>query len=356
MTTNKICQTVGILAGLGIIHTAALSVPSKSWVRKPSLLQSIASKNGLEWERTESSSTDPEDDRGSLIGCQTPLDRRKALVSMLHVGPVAWSVVPLAQAYDRTFPEELTETDRSTITMGSRLNSQQRATAAYATAKANQSNLQNFNIRNDLVPSLVWGVALWLLSGSRSNPLATPLANLLYDDKEEEWLRDRNDGLFSVPPLAFLLLLGGVFVVLGVATQFLLLQLAEGDSDVCLQLAGVSLIGGGTLELGRIASGEKRATRDEMDRSMQLREEFAEFAKQRLTSGGNCHRRDIVAAFRRYFAKYRQSDSTEYPLTDLEIEQLLRGWNQMENGGRAEMTSGGFYYGIQINKDADVFA
>ena len=155
--------------------------------------------------------------------------------------------------------------------------------------------------------------------------------------------------------LPFLLVLGGVFAILGVLTQFLLLQLAEGDSDVCLQLAGVSLIGGATLELGRIASGEKQVTRDEMDRSMQLRHEFAEFANRRLVPGGNCHRRDIVAAFRRYFAKYRQADSEEYPLTDLEIEQLLRTWNQQENGGRAEMTSGGFYYGIQINKDADVF-
>jgi hypothetical protein len=92
-----------------------------------------------------------------------------------------------------------------------------------------------------------------------------------------------------------------------------------------------------------------------MDRSMQLREEFAEFASKRLASGGNCHRTDIVAAFRRYFAKYRQPDSEEYPLTDLEIEQLLRSWNQMENRGRAEMTSAGFYYGIQINKETDVF-
>jgi hypothetical protein len=261
-----------------------------------------------------------------------------------------------ANAFDRTFPDELSGSDRSTVTMGSRLSSQQRATAAATLVESNQATLRNFNLKNDLGPSLAWGAALWLLSGSRSNPLATPLANLLYDPKDERWLKDRNDGLFAAPPAEFLFILSFVFACLGVVTQYLLLQLAEGDSDVCLQLAGVSLIGGATLELGRIASGEKKETREEADRSNQLRHEFAEFAERRLVEGGNCHRRDIVAAFRRYFAKYRQADSDTYPLTDLEIEQLLRSWNQSENRGRAEMTSGGFYYGIQINKEADVFA
>lgn len=285
------------------------------------------------------------------------LDRRKVftVLSTIAAGALSTGTAEPANAFDKTFPAELTETDRQPITMGSRLSSKQRATFAAATAEANRSNLQNFNLRNDLGPSLAWGAALWLLSGSRSNPLATPLANLLYDEKEEEWLRDRNDGLFAALPFEFLFILGWVFACLGVVAQFLLLQLAEGDSAVCLQLAGVSLIGGATLELGRIASGEKGETREENDRSTQLREEFADFARNRLTPGGNCHRTDIVAAFRRYFAKYRQPDSEDYPLTDLEIEQLVRSWNQFENGGRAEMTSAGFYYGIQINKVADAF-
>lgn len=288
---------------------------------------------------------------------QHVLDRRKTVTMTLSILALTGSLMTTqpVMAFDRTFPDELTETDRSTVTMGSRLNSQQRATAAAAVAQSNQAKLRNFNLENDLGPSLAWGAALWLLSGSRSNPLATPLANLLYDPKDEKWLRDRNDGLFAAPPTEFLFILSFVFASLGVVTQFLLLQLAEGDSDVCLQLAGVSLIGGATLELGRIASGEKRETREEADRSNQLREEFAEFAQNRLVEGGNCHRRDIVSAFRRYFAKYRRSDNEEYALTDLEIEQLLRSWNRIENQGRAEMTSSGFYYGIQINKDADAF-
>lgn len=285
-----------------------------------------------------------------------PLGRRQAFMSLATFVTAA-SLSPAANAFEKSFPDELTELDPqpANIVLGTRSNSQQRATAAAATAQVQKQNLENFNVENDWLPSIVWGAALWLLSGSRSNPLTTPLANLLYDEKEEQWLKDRNSGLFAPPPLALLVVLGLVFVFLGIFTQFLLLQLAEGDSGVCLQLAGVSLIGGGALELGRIASGEKRATREDFDRNVQLKEEFDEFAEKRLLPGGNCHRSDVVSAFRRYYAKYRQKDSEDYPLTDLEIEQLLRAWNKFENFGKAEMTSAGFYYGIQINKEADAF-
>jgi hypothetical protein len=294
-----------------------------------------------------------------------PHGRRQALAALTTFAVVGSSTLLTtsmcspANAFDKTFPDELTELDPQLrgISLGSRTNSQQRAKKAAVMAKTNQQNLANFNVQNDLLPSVIWGGALWLLTGSRSNPLATPLANVLYDETKEAWLKDRNAGLFAAPPLVFLFVLGFVFVCLGVVTQFLLLQLAEGDSVACLQLAGVSLIGGGSLELGRIASGEKGETRGESDRTTQLKEEFDEFASKRLLPGGNCHRSDVVSAFRRYFAKYRQADSEKYPLLDLEIEQLLRDWNRFDNRGRqAERTSAGFYYGIQLNKDADVFA
>ena len=275
-----------------------------------------------------------------------------------------------AQAFDRNFPMELTEVDeesnapvvttingRSSLVNNGRANAQQRKRQAELKKTKEQENLVNFNVRNDLAPSAVWGGALWLLSGSRSNPLATPLANVIYGkDSDEPWLRDRNAGLFASPPPAFLAVLGIVFLALGTLTQLLLLQLAEGDNDVVAQLAGVALINGVFFEIGRIASGDKRMTRDELDRELELKQEFEEFAEQRLVLSGNCHRSDVVKSFRRYHAKYRQADSEEYPLADLEIERLLRAWNQINNQGKAEMTSAGFYYGISINTDADVFA
>ena len=113
------------------------------------------------------------------------------------------------------------------------------------------------------------------------------------------------------------------------------------------------MIGAAAIELGRVATGEKGQTRDDYDRDLMLEREFEEFAENRLQKGGNCHRSEVVKAFRRYNAKYRQADSTQYPLGDLEIEQLLRSWSQAT--GAAEMSSAGFYNGISINQQADVF-
>jgi hypothetical protein len=285
-----------------------------------------------------------------------PQGRRQALAALTTLAAAGLAATP-ANAFDKTFPDELNEMDplESKIVMGTRLNSQQRTSKAVANAKVRQQNVINFNLQNDLLPSSVWGLSLWFLSGSRSNPLSTPLANLLYDENKEQWLKDRNADLFAAPPLPFLVFLGFVFVCLGGITQFALLQISEGDTDGCLQLAGVALIGGGALELGRIANGDKEASREEFDRDEQLKQEFDEFAKKRLMPGGNCHRSDVVSAFRRFYAKYRQRDSEQYPLSDLEIERLLRAWNNFENRGRAERSSVGFYKGLQINKDADVF-
>jgi hypothetical protein len=222
---------------------------------------------------------------------------------------------------------------------------------------------QQLKVAKSLIPwdpvdsslgSLLWGGALWLLAGSRSNALATPLANLLYSQEDEEWLQDRNDGLFAALPIPFLVLLGVVFCLLGLGVHVVIISLlADGSVAISFQLAVVLLIGSGALELGRIASGEKKQTRDDFDRDNLLEKEFEQFAEKRLKLGGRCHRSDVVQAFRRFYAKYRQMDSTEYPLNDLEIEQLLRQWNKRNVG--AQRSAAGFYTGIQINTEADVF-
>jgi len=214
------------------------------------------------------------------------------------------------------------------------------------------SNPAVFQSPNDYLGSIVWAVALWLLSGSRSNPIVTPLGNAIYDEEKEPWLKDRNVGLFAPLPAGFLLLMGLVFILFGVITDRAIVFLAEGDSSATLQLAGVALIGGGALELGRIAGGEKGETREENERATLLANEFNEFAGKRLKRGGNCHRSEVVGAFRRYFAKYRY-ENEEYPLSDLEIERLIREWNREE--GNDSMSSAGFFTGLQINDQADAF-
>jgi len=202
----------------------------------------------------------------------------------------------------------------------------------------------------------MWGLALWLVTGSRSNPVVTPVANLLYDEKEEQWLQDRNAGYFGDLPLSLMIILSALFICLGVLLDRAVYFLTEGDAAVSLQLAGVSVIGGAVWEVGRLAAKEKAPTRVEYEREVLLYQEFDEFASKRLIVGkGSCHRSDVIAAFRRYNPKYRVADSEKYPLADIEIERILRQWNR-QFGSRSEMSSAGFFMGITVDGAADAFA
>ncbi|CAB9497113.1 expressed unknown protein [Seminavis robusta] len=272
------------------------------------------------------------------------IQTRRGALTLLASSALLWTgTATNANAYEKTFPVELDTLDADPRTPRER--ALQQPTKPKASPAADPIELG--------LGAVLWGGALWLLTGSRSNPLATPLANVLYSADKEEWLQDRNEGLFAALPAPLLALLGIVFCALGLAIHFVAIQLADGSMDISLQLAGVLLIGGGSLEIGRIASGEKKQTRDDFDRDTLLEQDFQEFAENRLKLGGNCHRSEVVQAFRRYHAKYRQADNPEFPLNDLEIEQLLRQWNQKNAG--AQTSAAGFYTGIQINAEADVF-
>jgi len=286
-------------------------------------------------------------------------NRRVFLNAMLSAGPMFGAMhdvssPPLASALERSYPDELSfingDSGRDLASIrGERI--AERKAQKNKSMKDLTSNPAAIRSPKDLLGSAVWAGALWLLSGSRSNPLVTPLANVLYEENEEQWLRDRNEDLFAPLPPGFLLIMGMVFFILGLIADRSILFLAEGDSSVTLQLAGVALIGGGSLEIGRIASGEKGKTRKDADRDKELETEFSEFAEKKLIAGGNCHRSEVAGAFRRYFAKYRV-ENDQYPLTDLEIERLMRSWNKMQ--GNDGMSSAGFFTGVQINQQADL--
>lgn len=274
--------------------------------------------------------------------------RRRMFASAVHTAAVLSSLrLDSAGAFDSAYPLELQGPSETESFIDSRTRSVEKIRRKEA------KRASNVLVASPLLSSIVWGSALWFLSGSRSNPIATPLANSLYNATQETWLQDRNDELFAGLPWEFLIILSIVFLALGFGTNLLISTIAEGDRVISLQLAGVSLIAGCSLELGRIASGDKKQTRQESDRSVQLKAEFITFADERLLPGGNCHRNEVVRAFRRFYAKYRQADSAEYPLSDLEIEQLLREYCRPRGLG---MSSAGFYSGLQINQDSDVFA
>ncbi|KAL7471882.1 hypothetical protein ACHAXS_012189 [Conticribra weissflogii] len=297
-----------------------------------------------------------------------------------HIYPPFLQTQP-AYAFDRTFPTELEYKPSEAETSSTSISKLKEERISVQKAKIKQTKEEfrtdpfgmtgltqqsqrsnnaledgDNNIGLTVAGGMVWALALWFVSGSRSNPLVTPLANIFYDEGKEEWLKDRNEGFFGDVPPPFLGVLTTIFIFLGVVADRAVYFLTDGDAAVSLQLAGVSAISGAFWEVGRIAAGEKGATREEFERDAELKREFEEFAEKRIVVGkGNCHRSDVISAFRRFNPKYRVADSEQYPLADIEIERILRKWNR-EKGSGGEMSSAGFFSGISINEAADAFA
>ncbi len=194
---------------------------------------------------------------------------------------------------------------------------------------------------------------------------------------DNQWLADRNDGYFGELPPSFMAILSVVFVIFGIVLdRTVYFLVADGDADVSLQLGGVSVIGGAVWEVGRLAAKEKAPTREEYERDVELYREFRGFAEKRIIVGGrsgssssssssggrsvlssscSCHRSDVISAFRRFNSKYRTADNEQFPLSDIEIERILRKWNR-EFGSGSEMSSAGFFSGICVDGVADAFA
>ena len=293
---------------------------------------------------------------GTFDGEDSIMQRRVFLTSMFATTLMAPAA---ASGYDKAYPVNL-DFDNGDSSVNLQSLREERISAKKAEAKKTKSDLisQPFAFRNkkDVIGSVVWSGALWLLSGSRSNPLVNPIANMLYDENTNKgaWVKDRNEGYFAPFPAAFKILMGFIFLILGVIADRSLLFVAEGESTVVLQLAGVSLIGGASLELGRIASGEKQPTREESERYQLLVSEFEEFASRKLIAGqgGSVHKSEVINSFRRYFAKYRV-ENDEYPLVDLEIERLLRRWTKMQ-GNLEGLSSAGFIKDVQLNTQTEI--
>lgn len=335
--------------------------------------------NKAEVTSTCTDESDDNDDATLTQQQQQTYERRHFLHGMLAtsaaVGVAAIATLQItdpANAYEQAYPLELQSTPYNEIeTPSNSLTKlkEERLSQKKAKVASTQSELrtnplgiytssqENFGLT--IAGASTWALALWFATGSRSNPLVTPLANSLYDEKDEEWLSDRNDGYFGELPLEFMAILSAVFVFCGVIVDRAVYFLADGDAEVSLQLAGVSVIGGAVWEVGRLAASEKAPTREEYDRDVTLYKEFDEFASKRLivSTGRSCHRSDVIAAFRRFNPKYRVADNAQYPLADIEIERILKAWNrQFGSGPENEMTSAGFFKGISVDDEADVFA
>mmetsp|Transcript_7477 Transcript_7477/g.16222 ORF Transcript_7477/g.16222 Transcript_7477/m.16222 type:complete len:412 (-) Transcript_7477:101-1336(-) len=300
------------------------------------------------------------------IGKRSRISRRSMLATVVSAAVLLPSVS--TPALPQAYPTELSLREGEDDLTKLRSDAISKAKSEQKETKERLKNSPFSITPRDLGGSLVWGTALWFLSGSRSNPLVAPLANLLYGDGEnedgkkveEDWLKDRNLGLYSDLPPAFLLSIGVIFLWLGVALDRLALFVTEGDSGLCLELGGIAMIWGAFFEIGRIASGKKSVTREDYDRGEVLYNEFDEFANARLVCGNKSegyfvHRSRVIGAFRRFNPKYRTAENDQYPLADIEIERLMRAWARRPENGSIEMSGAGYFQGVGIDEKSDIF-
>ena len=165
-------------------------------------------------------------------------------------------------------------------------------------------------------------------------------------DAEAPWLKDRDEGLQSDAPLSVRLPIFALFVAAGLLVNRLLLVALE-DSSFVISLGICSCIGGGLLEVIR----EPLPTREERDMRISLDVEYMAWAADNLERGGRTSEREIVARFRKSFAKYRYADMSGtadgVSLSDSAICDAQRRWN-LKFGRPGERTSTGFWKGISL--------
>mmetsp|Transcript_22632 Transcript_22632/g.37390 ORF Transcript_22632/g.37390 Transcript_22632/m.37390 type:complete len:295 (+) Transcript_22632:67-951(+) len=163
---------------------------------------------------------------------------------------------------------------------------------------------------------------------------------------EEQWLKDRREGLAAKAPIIVTLPVFTLCVAVGLLLNRLLLVALE-DAQFVISAALCSCIGCGFLELIR----QPLPTREERDLGEKLRTEFLIFSTEKLAAGGNCHERDIVRAFRAFYPRYRRADMSRtadgVSLPDDQIGDMLRSWNN-KMGRPGVRTSTGYWKGISV--------
>ena len=210
----------------------------------------------------------------------------------------------------------------------------------------------------DLIATLFLGVALALgpdfilaPSGLVSNEGIRPgyaleavVGELVTPDAQ--WLKDRKEKLAATaPPLVRLLVLLP-FLAAGLLLSRLLLVTLE-DPSFVISIGIISCLGGATVEVIR----QPLPTRAERDLRATLYDDFLLFSSERLELGGRCHEREVVAAFRRFYPRYRYADMARsadgVSVADDDIADRLREWNA-RMGRPAQRTSSGFWKGIRV--------
>ena len=162
----------------------------------------------------------------------------------------------------------------------------------------------------------------------------------------DQWLRDRREGLAGNAPLTVRFPVFVICIFGGLMLDRLLLVALESSSFV-ISAAICAAFGASLLEVIR----KPLQTREERELSVKLNDEFLIFSAERLAVGGRCHESEIVSAFREYFPRYRRSDMSRttdgVSVPDDQIGDLVRMWNR-SMGGPGERTPRGFWKGISL--------
>ena len=170
-------------------------------------------------------------------------------------------------------------------------------------------------------------------------------------DDDAQWLKDRNEGLQADAPLFVRAPIFVVFLAAGLLLNRLLLVALE-DSGFVISMGICSCFGAAIYDVIR----QPLPTRAERDLDRTLADEFLVFSSARLSLGraaSACHEREIIAAFRKYYPRYRYADMEQTAdgtsVTDRRLASCIRKWN-ISMGAPAERTSAGYWKGIELQE------
>ena len=201
---------------------------------------------------------------------------------------------------------------------------------------------------------LYLGPDVWLASiGLESGVRPGRSTELFYGEllNATDFVDDAREGFLASPPWTVRALTSLTYFGLGGIFKSLT-ELAFDDASFVFALAVCALIAESVYEVGR----PNTPTRSEAEATSSLETAFEDFASDRLERAGpqySVHKTEIVAAFRRSVAKYRSADASGVP--DTAIEKIARRWIYANPRPGALVTPAGFFKGLKINKEPDVF-
>ena len=167
-------------------------------------------------------------------------------------------------------------------------------------------------------------------------------------ESNSTFLVERAAGYAAEPPLVLKAATAACYAVLGGALEKLLVD-ALGSSTAFVGAWAVSAAFAGTIyEIGR----PQPLSREKFEEVDGFETAFETFAEKRLdfsSTTAATNTIEIIRAFRRTTAKYRNADSS---VADVQIERLAKRWWRQRGG---VVTSTGFLKGVALRPEADVF-